>query len=181
MKRIAAQASDGSFTRVRENNLLTEVLENPEHRGRVRGVSSSLGWGKGFGEECAGMYRKRKKRRSDADKEEIVGEAITRVMELLRVAGVPRLDGLCLTQSVQNRSVDNTAEEILKKKNNTAEDVPIENDGQNDNTAANNPKGQNDGPTQPDTIDLLTEPTKCSLLDGSECDMELALGTVYPN
>ena len=58
-----------------------------------------------------------------------------------------------------NRSVDNTAEEILKKKNNTAEDVPIENDGQNDNTAANNPKGQNDGPTQPDTIDLLTEPT----------------------
>jgi hypothetical protein len=58
-------------------------------------VSSSLGWGKGFGEECAGMYRKRKKRRSDADKEEIVGEAITRVMELLRVVGVPIPDGLC--------------------------------------------------------------------------------------
>ena len=116
------------------------------------------------------MYRKKKKRRSDADKEEIVGEAINRVMELLRVAGVPIPDGLCLTQSVHNRSVDNTTE-----------DVPIENDGQNDNTAANNPKGQNDGPTQPNTIDLLTEPTKCSLLDGSECDMELALGTVYPN
>ena len=105
------------------------------------------------------MYRKKKnKRRSDADKEEIVGEAINRVMELLRVAGVPISDGLCLTQSVQNRSSDNTAEE----------DVPIN-------------KGQNDGPPQPDTIDLLTEPTKCSLLDGSECDMELALGTVYPN
>ena len=42
-------------------------------------------------------------------------------------------------------------------------------------------RGQNDGPPQPDTIDLLTKPTKCSLLDGSECDMELALGTVYPN
>ena len=111
-------------------------------------MSSSVGWSKGFGEECAGMYRKKKRRRSDADKEEIVGEAITRVMELLRVAGVPIPDGLCLTQSVHNRSVDNTAE-----------DVPIENDGQNDNTAADNPKGQNDGPTQPDTIDLLTEPT----------------------
>ena len=115
------------------------------------------------------MYRKKKRRRSDVDKEEIVGEAITRVMELLRVAGVPIPDGLCLTQSVHNRSADNTAKE----------DVP--NDGQNDNTAADSPKGQNDGPPQPDTIDLLTEPTKCSLLDGSECDMELALGTVDPN
>ena len=66
VKRIAAQASDGSFTRVRENDVLTEALENPEHRGRVRGVSSSLGWGKGFGEECARMYRKKKKRRSNA-------------------------------------------------------------------------------------------------------------------
>ena len=104
------------------------------------------------------MYRKKKKRRSDADKEEIVGEAINRVMELLRVTSVPIPDGLCLTQSVHNRSSDNTAEE----------DVPIN-------------KGQNDGPSQPDTIDLLIEPTKCSLLDGSECDMELALGTIYPN
>ena len=66
VKRIAAQASDGSFTRVRENDVLTEALENPEHRGRVRGVSSSLGWGKGFGEESARMYRKKKKRRSNA-------------------------------------------------------------------------------------------------------------------
>ena len=35
VKRIAAQASDGSFTGVRENDVLTEALENPEHRGRV--------------------------------------------------------------------------------------------------------------------------------------------------
>ncbi|KAG2570403.1 hypothetical protein PVAP13_7KG050354 [Panicum virgatum] len=33
VKRIAAQASDGSFTGVRENDLLTEALDNPEHRG----------------------------------------------------------------------------------------------------------------------------------------------------
>jgi len=32
VKRIATQASDGSFTRVRENDVLTEALENPEHR-----------------------------------------------------------------------------------------------------------------------------------------------------
>jgi len=123
VKRIAAQASDGSFTGVRENDVLTEALENPEHRGRVRGVSSSLGWGKGFDPECSEMYRKKKRRGSDADKEVIVGEAINRVMELLRVAGVPIPDGLCLTQSVHSRSSDNTTEE----------DVPIN-------------KGQNDGP-----------------------------------
>jgi hypothetical protein len=29
-------------------------------------VSSSLGWGKGFGEEFTGMYRKKKNKRYDA-------------------------------------------------------------------------------------------------------------------
>jgi len=31
VKRLAAQASDGSFTGIRENDLLTEALENAEH------------------------------------------------------------------------------------------------------------------------------------------------------
>jgi hypothetical protein len=56
VKTLAAQGSDGSFTRVREDDILTAALETPEHRGRVRGLSSSLGWGEGFGEEFAGMY-----------------------------------------------------------------------------------------------------------------------------
>jgi hypothetical protein len=43
VKRLAAQGSDGSFSGVREDDILTEVLETLEHRGRVRGVSSSLG------------------------------------------------------------------------------------------------------------------------------------------
>ena len=60
VKTLAAQASDGSFHGVWENDILTAALETPEHRGRVRGVSSSLGWGKGFGEEFAGMYRKKR-------------------------------------------------------------------------------------------------------------------------
>jgi hypothetical protein len=66
VKTLAAQGSDGSFSRVRENDILTATLETPEHRGQVRGVSSSLGWGKGFGEEFAGMYRKKRNKRSDA-------------------------------------------------------------------------------------------------------------------
>jgi hypothetical protein len=50
VKTLAAQGSDGSFSRVREDDTLTAALESPKHRGRVRGMSSSLGWGKGFGE-----------------------------------------------------------------------------------------------------------------------------------
>jgi hypothetical protein len=63
---LAAQGSDGSFSGVRENDILITALETPEYRGRVRSVSSSLGWGKGFGEEFVGMYRKkRRNKRSD--------------------------------------------------------------------------------------------------------------------
>jgi hypothetical protein len=43
VKTLAAQGSDGSFSRVREDGILTATLETPKHRGRVRGVSSSLG------------------------------------------------------------------------------------------------------------------------------------------
>jgi hypothetical protein len=39
VKAIAAKASNGSFTGTRENDVLTKALENPEHRGRVRGWS----------------------------------------------------------------------------------------------------------------------------------------------
>jgi hypothetical protein len=51
VKTLAAQGSDGSSSGVTEDDILTIAFETPEHRGRVQGVSSSLGWGKGFGEE----------------------------------------------------------------------------------------------------------------------------------
>jgi hypothetical protein len=57
VKTLAAQGSDGSFSRVREDDILTTTLETPDHRGRVRGVSSSLGWVKGLVKsslECTG-------------------------------------------------------------------------------------------------------------------------------
>jgi hypothetical protein len=66
VKTLAAQGTDGSFSGVREDDILTATLETPKHRGRVRGMSSSLGWGKGFGEKFAGMYRKKRNKRSDA-------------------------------------------------------------------------------------------------------------------
>jgi hypothetical protein len=43
VKTLAAQGSNDSFSGVREDDILTVALETPEHRGRVRGVSSSLG------------------------------------------------------------------------------------------------------------------------------------------
>jgi hypothetical protein len=66
VKTLAAQGTDGSFSRVREDDILTAALETPEHRGQVRSMSSSLGWGKGFGKEFAGMYMKKRNKRSDA-------------------------------------------------------------------------------------------------------------------
>ena len=56
----AAEASQGSFTGARERDVLTAALGNPEHPGRVRGVSSSQGWKHGFPEDI-GMYKKRKR------------------------------------------------------------------------------------------------------------------------
>jgi hypothetical protein len=35
VKTLTAQGSDGSFSRVREDDILTAALETPEHRGRV--------------------------------------------------------------------------------------------------------------------------------------------------
>jgi hypothetical protein len=57
VKTLAAQGSDGSFSGVREDDILTAALETPEHRGWVRGVSSSLGGVKGLVKsslECTG-------------------------------------------------------------------------------------------------------------------------------
>jgi hypothetical protein len=43
VKTLAAQGGDGSFSGVREDDILTTALETLEYRGRVRGMSSSLG------------------------------------------------------------------------------------------------------------------------------------------
>jgi hypothetical protein len=42
VKTLAPQGSDGSLSGVKEDDILTSTLETLEHRGWVRGVSSSL-------------------------------------------------------------------------------------------------------------------------------------------
>jgi hypothetical protein len=86
VKTLAAQGSDGSFSRVRQDDILIAALETPEHRGRVRGVSSSLGWGKGFGEEFAGMYRKKRNKRSNAH--DMMDITFKSVIHALRLSGI---------------------------------------------------------------------------------------------
>jgi hypothetical protein len=174
VKDLASKASDGSFTGVRENDILTAALENPEHRGRVRGVSSSVGWGKGFGEEFAGMYRKKRKKtkeRSDAEKEKIVGETAIRVINMLRQAGVVIPDALCPTQPTHTGSSEQEDASVSAE-----EDVR----GSGEDHGPFNENEADSRSSMLDTIDKLTEPTKCSLLDGTGHNLELAVATVYP-
>jgi hypothetical protein len=86
VKTLAAQGSEGSFSGVREDNILTAALETPEHRGRVRGVSSSLGWGKEFGEEFTGMYRKKRNKRSNAH--DMMDITFKSIIHALRLPGI---------------------------------------------------------------------------------------------
>jgi hypothetical protein len=87
VKTFAAQGSDVSFSRVREDDILTAALETPEHRGRVRGVSSSLGRGKGFGEELAGKYRKKRNKRSNAH-DVMADKTFKSIVHALRLSGI---------------------------------------------------------------------------------------------
>jgi hypothetical protein len=43
VKTLATKGIDGSFSGVREHDILITTLETPEHRSRVQGVASSLG------------------------------------------------------------------------------------------------------------------------------------------
>jgi hypothetical protein len=47
-----------SKKRQRERDILTAGLGNPEHPGRVRGISSKEGWKEGFGPQWEGLYKK---------------------------------------------------------------------------------------------------------------------------
>jgi hypothetical protein len=87
VKTLAAHGSDGSFYGVREDDILTATLETLEHRGRVRGISSSLGWGKGFGEEFAEMYKKKRNKRSDAH-DVMADRTFKLIVHALRLSGI---------------------------------------------------------------------------------------------
>jgi hypothetical protein len=183
VKTLAAQGSDGSFSRVREDDILTATLETPEHRGRVRGMSSSLGWGKGFGEEFTGMYRKKRNKRSDAH-DGMADKTFKSIVPALRVSGIniPK-NALLLSQlpapisSSEEEDMDGIEEEDGHDSEKEHAHVREEDHWIANGDGANEVHSDSRSPML-DTIDKLTEPTVCSLSDGT---MELALVKVFPS
>jgi hypothetical protein len=55
---MTAKQSQGSFKPQRERDILTAGLDNPEHPGRVRGISSKEGWKEGFRPQWEDLYMK---------------------------------------------------------------------------------------------------------------------------
>jgi hypothetical protein len=63
--------------------LRLQSIEIPKNVLGVQGMSSSRGWGKGFGEEFARMYRKKTNKRSDAhDMMDITIKSIVHALRL---------------------------------------------------------------------------------------------------
>jgi hypothetical protein len=178
VKTLVAQGSDGSFSAVREDDILTATLETPEHRGRVRGVSSSLGWGKGFGEEFARMYRKKRNKRT-----------FKSIVHALRLSGINIPKNALLpsqlpapVSSSEEEDMDGIEEEDghdrKEEHAHDSEEDGREQDHWNANGDEANEVHSDSRSPMLDTIDKLTEPTVCSLLDGT---VELALAKVFPS
>jgi hypothetical protein len=189
VKTLAAQGSDGSVSRVREDDILTVALETQEHRGRVRGVSSSLGWGKGFGEEFTGMYRKKRNKRSNSqDMMDITFKSSVHALRLSCIE-IPKNVLLhsqlpALVSSSEEEDVHGSEEEDGHDREeehaHDNEEDGREQDHWNANSDEENQVHSYSRSPMLDTTDKLTEPTACSLLDGTGINVELALAKVFP-
>jgi hypothetical protein len=188
VKTLAAQGSDGSFSRVREDDILTAALETPEHQGRVRGVSSSLGWGKWFGEESTGMCRKKRNKRSAA-RDVMADKTFKSIVHALRLSCI-NIPKNALLPSQLPAPVSSSEEEdmdgIDEEDGHDSEEEHVhvrEEDGREQNywnangDEANEVHSDSRSPML-DTTDMLIEPTVCSLFDGT---VELALAKVFPS
>jgi hypothetical protein len=67
-------------------------------------MSSSLGWGKGFGEEFAGMYRKKRNQRSDAH-DVMADKTFKSIVHALRLSGINIPKDALLPSNYQRLSV----------------------------------------------------------------------------
>ncbi|RLN29337.1 hypothetical protein C2845_PM05G22600 [Panicum miliaceum] len=71
---------------VREHDILSTAIDTLEHRGRVRGVSSSKGWREAFGKENECLWKKKK--RSSVDPDQLKQEIKDEIFGMLRAAGI---------------------------------------------------------------------------------------------
>ena len=91
---------------VREKDVLTEVLDNLEQTGCVRGVSSYCGWK--HWPDYADMHRKRKQSASDVDLEAIKAEVKSQVTEEITKKVTNDIMAMLHDQGVHLRSPSNT-------------------------------------------------------------------------
>jgi hypothetical protein len=149
-------------------------------------VSSSLDWGKGFGEEFAGMYRKKRNKRSDAH--DVMDKTFKSVVHALRLSGINIPKNALLpskllahVSSSEEEDMDGSEEEDghdrEEERAHDSEEDGREQDHWNANGDKVNEVHSDSRSPMLDTIDKLTEPTACSLLDSV---VELALAKAFP-
>jgi hypothetical protein len=149
-------------------------------------VSSSLGWGKGFGEEFAGMYRKKRNKRSAAH--DVMDKIFKLIVHALRLSGINISKNALLPSqlpapisSSKEEDMDGSEEEDghdhEEEHAHDSEEDGREKDHLNANGDEANEVHSDSRSPMLDTIDKLTEPTMCSLLDGT---VELTLAKVFP-
>jgi hypothetical protein len=149
-------------------------------------VSSSLGWGKGFGEEFAGMYRKKRNKRSAAH--DVMDKIFKLIVHALRLSGINISKNALLPSqlpapisSSKEEDMDGSEEEDGHDHEEEHVHDSVEDGREKDHLNANgdeaNEVHSDSRSPMLDTIDKLTEPTMCSLLDGT---VELTLAKVFP-
>jgi hypothetical protein len=102
---MTAKQSQGSFKPQWERDILTAGLGNPEHPGRVRGISSKEGWKEGFRPQWEGLYKKRdryKEELSDYFKQEAKKEFKDLMSQMLSNPPLELMQQLASVMSVQH-------------------------------------------------------------------------------
>jgi hypothetical protein len=171
------------------NDILTAALETPEHRGRFRGMSSSLGWGEGFGEESARMCRKNRNKRSNAH--DMMDITFKSVVHALRLSGVDIPKNALLPSQLLAPVSSSKEEDVHGSEEEDGHDREEEHahDSEEDGREQDHWDANGDEANQVysdsrspmlDTIDKLTKPIACSLLDGTEINVDLAIVNVFP-
>jgi hypothetical protein len=151
-------------------------------------MSSSLGWGKGFGEEFAGMYKKKRNKRSDAH-DVMADKTFKSFVHAQRLSGI-NIPKNALLPSELPAPVSSSEEEdmnVIEEEDGHDREEECAHDSEKDGREqdhwnangdeANDVHSDSRSPML-DTIDKLTEPTMCSLLDGT---VELAQAKVFPS
>jgi hypothetical protein len=144
-------------------------------------MSSSLGWGKGFCQEFAGMYRKKRRNKRSDDMMDI---AFKLVVHALRASGIEIPKDVLLpsqllapVSSCEEEDMHGSKEEDVHDSEENA--CGREQDHWNANEDEANQVCSDSRSPMLDIIDKLTEPTACNLLDGIGINVELTLAKVF--